>query len=307
MAIFNYLTGLMKPFEPTPLNHRAILSLTPGAKYILVATFFFALMFAGVKMLLRIPSHEIVFFRAIVTLVVGYIMIVRAGLNPWGNNKKYLILRGLAGTGALICFFYTLQKMPLASAVTIHHLSPIFTVLISGFILRENARPMQWIFLVLAFGGVVMVKGFDPRITITGLMVGICAAFFSALAYNFVRKLKDYDHPLVVVFYFPLVTVPLVGIYSLTNWIWPDWSELVILLAVGLLTTVAQIYLTKAYQADRASNISIFNYLGIVYALIIGFVFFAETLPPMALVGIGVIIAGVVLSNHFRAGPEKDD
>jgi len=73
---------------------------------------------------------------------------------------------------------------------------------------------------------------------------------------------------------------------------------------VRLLTTIAQIYLTKAYQADRASNISIFNYLGIVYALIIGFVFFAETLPPLSLAGIGVILAGVIISNYFRVKQE---
>ena len=293
--------------EPTSSNRQSIFELTPGVKYILLSTFFFALMFAGVKMLQRIPSHEIVFFRAIVTLTVGYVMIVRAKLNPWGNNKRLLIFRGLAGTSALICLFYTLQKMPLASAVTIHHLSPIFTVLISGFILREGARPIQWVFLVVAFGGVVMVKGFDPRITMPELIVGICAAISSALAYNFVRKLKDFDHPLVVVFYFPLVTVPIVGLYCLTDWTWPTLYELVILVIVGILTTVAQIFLTKAYQTDRASNISVFNYLGVVYALIIGFVFFAETLPALSLVGIGVILAGVILSNRFKIKPAGEN
>lgn len=285
-------------------SDKKISFLSPGAKYILLATFFFALMNVGVKMLDRIPTHEIVFFRALVTLIVGYFLILKAGLNPWGNNKKLLIMRGLSGTIALVCYFYTLQKMPLASAVTIQYLSPIFTVFFSILILGEKARPIQWLFLIMAFVGVIMVKGFDPRITVLELSIGLTAAVFSALAYNFVRKLKDFDHALVVVFYFPLVTVPIVGVYCLTEWVQPDWYELSILILVGLMTTIAQIFLTKAYQIDRASNISIFNYLGIIYALLIGFIFFSETLPPLAYGGFAVIMIGMYLSNLYRSKQE---
>ncbi len=276
--------------------------LTDGVKYILLATIFFALMNIGVKYLERIPSHEVVFFRALVTLVVGYFLLVKNRINPWGNNKRLLLMRGLAGTTALVMYFYTLQNMPLASAVTIQYLSPIFTVIISGFILSEKARPVQWLFFLIAFGGVVMVKGFDARVSLPDLAIGVSASIFAALAYNYVRKLKDYDHPLVVVFYFPLVTVPIVGSYTIFHWVTPNWTELAILIGVGLTTTAAQVYLTKAYQVDRASNISIFNYLGTVYAIILGYLIFDESVRPLAVVGFLLIIAAVILSNRFRQG-----
>lgn len=274
--------------------------MTSGVKYMLLATAFFTLMNVGVKYLERIPVYEIVTFRAAVTLVVGYLLIKRAGLSPWGNNKPLLLLRGLSGTVALVFYFTTLQMMPLSSAVTIQYLSPIFTIVIAGFMLREYTRGLQWLFFLLAFGGVVLVKGFDPRVTPAGLAMGIVAALFSGLAYNFIRKLKDHDDALVVVFYFPLVTLPLVGSYTAFHWVQPDLGELGILLLVGLLTTAMQIFMTKAYQSDRASNISIYNYLGTVYAIVIGYLVFAEPVTAMAALGFALIIFGVVMGTHYR-------
>jgi len=272
----------------------------PGIKYIVLSTVFFALMNVGVKYLKTMPAYEIVFFRALVTLVVVFFFLRQRKLSPWGNNKKYLILRGLAGTAALVMYFYTLQKMPLASAVTIQYLSPIFTIIIAGILLKESPRPIQWLFFLISFAGVVMVKGFDPRVTVPELMLGISAAVCSGLAYNFIRKLKVYDHPLVVVFYFPLVTVPIVGLYTFTHWVNPSPEEWIIMILIGLATTVAQVFMTKAYQVDKAANISNYNYLGTVYAIIIGFFLFGESFGPLAAGGIGLIILGVYLSSRFR-------
>ena len=275
-------------------------SIPPGVKYILLSTVFFALMNIGVIYLHRIPAYEIVFSRAMVTLVVGYFLIKAAGLHLWGNNKTLLIMRGLSGTVALLLYFYTLQHMPLASAVTIQYMSPIFTIVIAGLMLREPPRAIQWLFFLVSFAGVVMVKGFDTRVTPTELMIGITAAVFSGLAYNFIRKLKGQDDPLVVVFYFPLVTVPIVGVYTVLNWVSPDPLEWVILILIGLATTAAQIFMTKGYQLERAANVSNFNYLGSVYAIFIGMIFFDESIGALGLAGILLIIAGVVMGSRFR-------
>jgi len=261
------------------------LCLTPGVRYILASTFFFALMNIGVKYLADIPAHEVVFFRALVSLIVCYFLILRKGLNPWGNNKPVLILRG---------------NMPLASAATIQYLSPIFTIIIAGFLVKETTRPVQWLFFIISFAGVIMIKGFDPRVTPPDLMIGVAAAVGSGFAYNFIRKLKDHDHPLVVVFYFPLVTVPLIGVYTATHWVSPKPLEWLILILIGLVVTVAQIFMTKGYQLERASNVSNFNYLGVVFALGFGFLLFDELVEPLGLAGIALIIGGVIMSSRYR-------
>lgn len=273
--------------------------LSPGVGHILLATFFFSVMNAGVKLVPQIPVHEIVFFRALVTLVAGYLALRLKGISAWGNHRPLLVLRGLVGTCALVTYFYTLHQMPLATAVTVQYLSPIFTVLVSAVLLKEPPRLIQLPFFAVATFGVAMVKGFDAAIPLSALMVGIVSAFCSGVAYNVIRKLKDHDHPLVVVFYFPLVTVPIVGPYTLIHWVWPSAFELGILVGIGLVTTVAQIFLTRAFQADRAANISLFNYLGLVYALLIGVAFFGELPTLLGLVGLALIVLGVVLGTRF--------
>jgi drug/metabolite transporter (DMT)-like permease len=103
-----------------------------------------------------------------------------------------------------------------------------------------------------------------------------------------------------VVFYFPLVTVPAVGSYTALHWVSPEPFEWLVLIGVGLTVTAAQIFMTRAYQADRAANISNYNYLGVVIALFIGWVVFGETIGLAGLAGIGLIVAGVYFSTRFR-------
>ena len=80
-----------------------------------------------VKFLPHLPATELVLFRSLITFVISYLLLRRKRVNPWGNNKKWLLIRGIAGTTALTVFFYTIQKMPLSAAVTIQYLSPFFT------------------------------------------------------------------------------------------------------------------------------------------------------------------------------------
>lgn len=271
-----------------------------GVRYILIATVMFALMNVGVKYLSHIPAHEVVFFRALISLLVCLVLLRRAGISPWGNNRKILLGRGIAGTIALTMYFYTLQNMPLASAVTIQYMSPIFTIIIAGVMLKEPPRPIQWLFFLVSFAGVLMIKGFDPRVSPTDLAIGITAAMSSGLAYNFIRKLRGQDHPLVVVFYFPLVTVPVIGAWTFTHWVSPSAVDWLVLLIIGICVTIAQVYMTRAYQLEKAANISNFNYLGVVFAIAFGFIIFGEVLTPLGIAGIILIVFGVAMSSRYR-------
>ena len=274
--------------------------MTKGIQYIMIAVFFFTLMNIGVKYIQNIPAYEIVFFRALVSLIVCFVIIKRKKIYPWGNNKKNLLLRGIFGTLGLTMYFYTIQQMPLVSAVTLQYLSPIFTIIIAGFMLKEPPRPIQWFFFILSFSGVILIKGFDPRILPIDVIIGVTAAICSGVSYNYIRKLKESDHPLVVVLYFPMVTVPIIGSYTMFHWVTPILGEWIILILIGIVTTFAQIYMTKAYQLERASNVSNFTYLGSVYALIIGYFLFGEAIGILALCGIMLIIGGVLLSAKFK-------
>jgi drug/metabolite transporter (DMT)-like permease len=279
---------------------------TKGIQYMLLATFFFSLMNVFVKLIPNIPAVEIVFFRSVVSLILSYFFLKVQGVSIWGKNKKYLLLRGMSGAIALILYFTTLQAMPLASAVTIQFLSPIFTAIMGIYIVKERVKPLQWIFFLMAFVGVIMIKGFDPRITPYLFTIGIISAVFSGLSYNFIRKLKLTEHPLVIVFYFPLVTLPVTGIISYFDWIEPIGWEWGILLLVGVMTQLAQYFMTKAYQAEELSKVASLNYIGIIYALGFGILFFGELFNIMTYVGMFIMLAGVFLNVWYKNYVVKD-
>ena len=152
----------------------------------------------------------------------------------------------------------------------------------------------------MAMIGVFFVQGFDPRVSINFMLIGLVASALAGLAYNFVRMLSTTEHPLVIVFYFPLVTIPITGIYSYFIWVMPTWEELLILIAIGLATQFAQYFMTRAYQSEELSKVSSLQYLGIVYALFFGYVFFGETFDWIALNGIVLVLIGVGLNIWYK-------
>ena len=265
----------------------------------LVAGIFFSLMNVGVKYLDNIPAIEIVFFRSLVTLVISAVMIQGLGISFLGNNKVVLFLRGFFGVIALSLYFLCLQNMPLASAVTIMQLSPIFTTILAIFILKEKVNLPQWAFFLVSFLGVALIKGFDPDMPLLYFVLAILSAFISALAYNMVRKLKDSDHPLVVVFYFPLVAMPVAGLMTYFVWVQPEPIEWLILIGIGIATQIAQVNMTKALQMEEVGKVSIVRYLTIVYAIIIGYVFFKDDYGWITLLGISFVVLGVLLNLWY--------
>ena len=266
----------------------------------LIATFTFTLMKVFVKLVPHIPAIEIILFRSVISLVISVFYLRKQKVSIWGNNKPVLILRGLAGATALITYFSLLQQIPLATASTLQYLAPIFTAILGIFLVREHVKPIQWLFFGISFGGVMMVQGFDSRISITHLIMGIGASVCMGLAYNFIRMLKTSEHPLVIIFYFPLVMLPVAGGWSAVVWVQPSGVDWAILILVGLCTQVAQFFMTKSYQAEELSKVSILNYIGIVYALGFGWLIFEESFNFMTYLGMGMVLAGVIANVVFK-------
>lgn len=275
---------------------------TPGVKHMLLATFWFACMNVAVKKLSHLPTMELVFFRCGIATLIGFVSLHRAGVDWIGSNRRLLFLRGAFGTIALFTFFYTLQKMPLGTAVTIQYLSPVFTTLFAIRLLNEPVRPVQWLFFAMAFAGVIVVKGPETQVSWFLLGIGIVSAVFSALAYNMVRSLREKEHPLVVVLHFQLLGAITGFGATLFNWQMPAGYDWLLLLMVGLFTQWGQENLTRSLQSENMARVSILNYLGIGYALVFGWLFFDETHTWVQVGGMALVVSGVVLQILFRSG-----
>ena len=266
----------------------------------LFASFTFTMMQVCVKLVPHIPAIEIILFRSIISFLISFYFVKRQRINSWGKNKPILIGRGVAGAIALIIYFSLLQQIPLATASTLQYLAPIFTALIGIFLVGEKVRNIQWIFFAISFAGILIIQGFDSRISFIHLIMGIVSAIFMGLAYNFIRKLKTDEHPLVIILYFPLIMLPISAIWSSFIWIKPEGIDWLILIMVGIFTQIAQFLMTKAYQHEELNKVSIVSYIGIIYSLAFGFFLFDENYNLVTYGGIALVFTGVVFNVVWK-------
>lgn len=281
------------------------MQISKGIKYMLLSTFLFACMNVLVKLVAHIPAMEVVFFRSVISLVISYTILKNKGIFVWGNNKPLLIARGATGAIGLILYFVLIQQIPLATAVTLQFITPIVTAVLGLLLLRERVQPWQWVFFLLSFAGIWVVNGFDSRVSPLHLLMGLMAALGAGMAYTIIRKLKKSEHPLVIVMYFPLVTMPITGLYSAWNWVMPQGIEWLTLLGIGLLTQFAQYFLTKSFQEEEINKVVGLNYLSILYALFFGYVFFEESFNIYTYLGMLLVVGGVILNIWYKQRSNK--
>jgi drug/metabolite transporter (DMT)-like permease len=253
------------------------------------------------------PAHELVLARSVVSLTICLAVIRHRKLALFGNNKAWLIARGLAGTIALTIFFYSIHHLPLAVASIIQYLAPIFTVFFAIALLKEKVVNWQWPFIGLSFLGVGLIAyskiaGAEMMedISLKWILLGMISAFFSGIAYVSIIKLKTTDEPIIIVFYFPMIAIPFMIGLCFYEFVIPQGIEWFILLIIGIFTQFAQILMTKAFHLGDASLIAPIQYFGAIYAYLIGYFIFGETLSWIVDLGIIMILTGVVINSIIR-------
>ena len=260
----------------------------------------------------KYPAHELVFFRSLVSFLISAIIIKYRGLPLLGNNRRWLLLRGTAGMLALTIFFFTLHKLPLAIASTLQYLSPIFTVLIASQLFREKVSKMQYFSSLIAFSGVIFIgfngvtggfSGQKPDLFWMGM--GILSAVLSGVAYNAISKLKETEETINIVIYFPMLALPLTGIWCLFDFTVPMGIEWLILLTIGIFTQIAQVCMTRAFLSTDTAIVAPFQYIGAIYALLSGWFIFDEKLELASIIGVCLVIFGVIVGTIFRAGKKR--
>jgi len=260
------------------------------------ATIFFMLVKIFVKMLPHIPPMEIVFFRCIISFLITYYLLKRKGNNILGTNRSLLMMRGIFGTIGLYCYFVILQEIPLATASTLIYFTPLFTSLVGVFLLKEKMSTIQWILLFIAFFGIILIQGFDSRINIFYLLIGLGGSLCAALAYSIIRYLRDKEHSLVLMIYFPMIAFPIGGLISIFNWVQPNFIDLFLLILIGIFTQFAQYFMTKAFQSEKVSKVSIVSYSELLFVLLIGNIFFDEKFEFLVYLGMILVTFGVVFN-----------
>jgi len=255
----------------------------------------------------KLPAHELVLARSIVSFVISSFVIFRKKLPYFGVNKKWLVIRGTAGTIALTLFFMTIQNLPFAIAAIIQYLAPLFTMLFTFILLGEKIFRVQWLFVLLAFSGVCLISlqnyiSADSGLVFQPLWVGLgmFSASISGVAYTAIVKLKETDEPISIVLYFPMISIPIMLVLCMFDFVMPHGVEWLLLLLVGVFTQFAQVLLTKALHMGTSSVIIPFQYLGIIYAILVGYLIFDERLNTFVNIGVLMILSGILMNAYFR-------
>lgn len=266
----------------------------------------------------RVPVGEVVFFRSLfaIPVILGWLAWrgeLAQGLkaqDPLGH-----IWRGFAGTTAMGLGFAGLTFLPLPEVTVLGYAAPLLTVVFAAMFLGEEVRAFRIACVVLGMVGVMIVLA--PRLTLDtdvagsaaafGALLVLCGAVFSALAQVFVRKLVLTESITSIVFRFSVTSTVLSFVTLPFGWVWPSPSDTALLIGVGLMGGVGQIFLTSSYRFAHASLVAPFEYASMLFSLAIGYAVFAEVPSPTMLAGAVLIVtAGVlIIWRERRLGLER--
>ena len=278
-----------------------------GARALVLSSLAFSLMTVCVKQLGgRIPVSEIVLVRSVVSIALTGTAMALGGINPLGSNRRLLLLRGICGSIALLCFFEAITALPLASATVLQYTYPTFTAGAAWLLLGERLRRRIGIAVVLGWIGVVMV--IQPEwlgagqigLAMQPVMAALGGALFTALAYVCVRRLSTKEHPLVIILYFPLVSIPLTLPMVIHNGVLPSGLDWFWLLGVGVLTQLGQIWVTKGLSCLPAARATSLNYVQVLFAASWGWIWFNETITAFTCVGAALVLGASFISLSSR-------
>jgi drug/metabolite transporter (DMT)-like permease len=284
----------------------------------LTAIFLFTIMSALVKATSDIvPPGEAVFFRSFFAIPVIVVWLalrgdLRHGLiarNPMGH-----VLRGVLGTTAMGMTFAGLGLLPLPEVTAIGYATPIFTVILAALLLGERIRLIRITAVVLGLVGVAIMiwprlgggtgTGEAARL---GAILILLATMARALVQIQVRKMVQTEHTAAIVFWFS-ATAAFLSLMTLPfGWVLPDEQTAVLLILTGCLGGLAQILVTSSYRFAPASMLAPYDYSSMIFAIMIGYVWFDELPTTVMLIGAALVIAGnvVVIWREHQLGLER--
>ncbi len=261
-----------------------------------------------------ISALEIVFFRNLFGIFLILYALKHTPPKLTGGKFHLLFLRGFLGFSAMILFFYTITVIPLGEAITLNKTSPFFVTILAYFLLKEHLNRRVLFALLIGFSGTVLItKPFGMDFSYAHFL-GVLGGFFAAAAYTTIKKIKDiYDSRVIVLSFVgvgaflpallflvaPFVQVPAAFDFLFPAFVLPDSLKVWMLIVVmGIISTLSQWLLTKAYSAKNLSIIGVVSYTNIPFAIGFGWILGDAFPDSLSLIGILLIVAGGILVSR---------
>jgi len=274
-----------------------------GIMYIIMAAFFFACMSFFIRKAGDLPTMQKGFFRNVVAMFAAAIMLLRTEdkFKIKKGSIPSLLMRAICGTIGLICNYYAIDHMNISDANILNKLAPFFAIIMSALILNEYANRFEWSMVIVAFIGALFVVKPSLDIKCIPAVVAAIGGLGAGTAYTFVRKLgKQGERGPVIVMFFStfscIITLPFVifDYHPMTL------MQLIYLLIAGSCAAAGQFTVTQAYTKAPAKDISVFDYLQVLFAAILGFLFLDQIPDIYSILGYIIIIGAAIIKWKHR-------
>ncbi|VXC28721.1 conserved membrane hypothetical protein [Pseudomonas sp. 8AS] len=275
-----------------------------GALLLALSALLFSLMGVGIREVsLSVNNESVVFFRNLVGVLFFLPLVLLKGAQPLKTTRlKSHLWRTTYGLAAMYCFFYAIAHLPLADAMLFTYSAPVFTPVLAWWWLKEPLTRRMLLTTAIGLIGVLLVAKPSQALLDSQALVGLAASILAAFAFVSIREMSNTEPAFRIVFYFALFST-LISAIPLT-WAWQalDSHDLGLLLVIGLLATVSQIVMSKAYALAPPGIIGPIAYLAIVFAGLIAWLRWGEMPDLTSLLGAALIFAASLLSIPRRAG-----
>jgi drug/metabolite transporter (DMT)-like permease len=285
---------------------RGVSGLWLGAGLIVLGELMFASMGVCIRLVAdSLPNESVVFFRNLIGLALILPWLMRRSGGGMGTRVPHLhLLRGLAGVGAMYCFFYAIAHIQLAEAMLLKLTAPLFIPLVALLWLGEAVIARVWLAVAVGFAGVLVILhgGLEgvPPVALIGLLGGLLAA----VAKVTVRRLSRTEPAVRIVFYFACVGTLVSSAPLLWAWRTPALEDLPWLLGVGLLATLGQLCLTKGLSLAPAARMGAFAYFAVIFGAAYGWLLWDEHLMWWTVAGsLLILLSGLLAGSRDRPAP----
>ena len=268
---------------------------------LIVSCFLFSVLAALIKYNASfIHPTEQAFFRNLFGIFLLLPFFLRQNkLVNFKSNYRLLFLRGFFGGITMILLFYAYTLIPLSQAMAISFSTPLFIYFGGIFFLKENANKQKTFYMLLGFVLTLVIIRPDLKLQI-GSIFAIISSITHAIAGLIVKKLSETENVLTLMFSLVLIMTPITFLPSLYVWDTPsNFFVFFLLFIIAATATLGNFFWTKAISLTTLTNLMPFDFSKLIFATILGVIFFEEKIDLITVVcGTGIIICNSLIAKN---------
>lgn len=275
----------------------------------LLAGFSSSLLHLGVRYVgPELPSIEIVFLRALFTLIATAPFVFRPGKAAWrSNNLTLQVMRGVVGVGSMWMWYYALANMPLADAGVLSFTTPIFITIGAALYFREPVGLVRGSAVVLGLLGAVVVLKPGYAVVSAAAIAAVVSSVLWALSLLMAKDLARFDSSITISFYQPLLIAPIAGLAVIPVWVMPSGSAWLALVAMGAVAALGNYAYIHALRMTDASTLMPADYVRLLWMVMWGYFVFSEIPGLSTWLGAALIVGSTfyVTWRETRLAPKR--